>query len=186
MHVPNLTFPDEFTRPDRNAISVFKKHIWHNREVCNHCFQQIKAIGDTKTKQLGTSANRPLEYGQPLAMEITDYYERTEHGEQAHTPWDELEGNRRFGTCFCLDCGAEASAPSHSVDLRTLKDHGKKIIRYLNRKTRYECFGSDFAEALITLKQVPENTGYDTEILAVATAYSLKSTHPNVAKQPAD
>jgi hypothetical protein len=181
MNVSNLTYPDELSQPNRDAVSVFKKEIWRNQEICNHCFQQIKSIGTKRRKRLGTSGRRFLADGQPIEVEFHDHYERSEHGAQEHTPWDELEGNRRFGTCFCLDCGAEASAVSHSVDLRTLTDQGKQIISYLNRQTRYWCVGSDFAEALTALKSIPDNTGYDTEILAVATAHSLESATPNVA-----
>jgi hypothetical protein len=182
MHLSQLSFPSDLDRPGRQSIAVFREQILHNRELCDHCFQQVKSIGETKTKTLDTSGRRLLSDGQPLRIEITGHYERTEHGSQEHTPWDGREGNRRFGTCFCQDCGAEVSASSaHSVGLETLTNRGKRIIAYLNRKTRYWCVGSDFAEALTTLKREPDNTGYDAEILAVATAHSLESPTPNVS-----
>jgi len=176
MNVSNLTYPESLDQPSRKRVTIFKENIWRNAEVCNNCFQQIRSIGPVRERQLTESAGRALADGHPQTITVNDWHERTELGSQEHTRWDT---NKRFGTCFCLACGADGGAETDTVSIDDLKTFGRRIVRFLNTQTRYHCPPDRFGRVLGRLCTIDENSGLDTEKLAVSTAHSLRSAHPN-------
>jgi hypothetical protein len=193
MHISNLTFPDNVERPSRQELAVFTEELWRNQEICNNCFSQIRTIGPTAEKQLEQSGSHQLRHGDPLTVEITAWHDRVDDkASQEHTPWDEQRGtvgNRRFGTCFCLECGSGDGREDQTVSLDDLVEQSKRIVRYLKTQTRYSVDGGTFGQTLSRLKRERDNQGYSTEILAVATATALESTTPNIdqyTQAPAD
>jgi len=178
----NLTYPDEIGAPSTKRLTVFKERVWHNSEVCNNCFQQIRTIGPEVTRELKESRQRPLSAGPPEKVTTYEWYERTDHGSQEHTVWDK---NKRFGTCFCARCGADGGATNDTLSVADLKSAGKRIVAFLNTQTPYNADPVAFGRVLGKLCAVDDNSGYDTEKLAAAAAHSLDSPVPSSDKSSA-
>jgi len=175
MNTSHLTYPGGVSEPGQGSLQVFKDHIWQNSELCNNCFQQIRTIGPVREKRLEVSGTRLLHHGRPMLVEFHEWHERTEHGTQEHTPWD----SDRYGTCFCLECGSDGTATGETLPLATLVTYGKRIVRYLNTRTHHRVSGERFGKVLKLLASIDDNSGYDTEKLAVATVAALdESGHP--------
>lgn len=158
VELENLTYPDGYSKPAEPQISVFETWIWHNQEVCNECFTQVRDIGEEIT------INNPIN-----TLTVNAYYERTDNGIQAHTAFE--KSSDRFGTCFCKECGADTYSLGYTKSLDELKEDAKRIVKYVNTgdEPPYSIDGQIMGTTLKDLKTVPENTGFDTEILAVAT-----------------
>jgi len=168
----NLTFPDDIPVPDHGELKAFKQQIWHNSEICNWCYSRIRSVGPVVKRELSESGDRRLRDGPPLRLDVNAWHERTATGSQEHTRWDH---NRRHGTCFCLECGSDGAAPSHTRSLDDLAACGQRIVEYLTQQTPYRADSQRFADVLDKLSSIDENAGYGTEKLAAATA--LATTH---------
>ncbi len=97
----------DLSKPELDGVDSFDEWIWANTEVCNSCFQQVRSVGPKVTKTLQEPDEKLLENGQPVRLEINQWFERTERGSQEHTSFD--PPSDRFGSCFCLDCGTDCS-----------------------------------------------------------------------------
>lgn len=170
LRVPDSPF--ELSDDDRHGVETFEDYFWHSSEVCNNCFQQVRSVGEKITRPLNESKDsRHLKDGPPLELEINTYYERTDRGSQEHTTWDD---NKRFGTCFCLDCGADCTANHGGKSLMELKPLAANIARYTRRHTPLSLDAEAFAGELIDLKRTPKYQDYETEMLALAFARGVE------------
>lgn len=97
------------------------------------------------------------------------YYERTTNGVQEHTAFEVAAD--RFGTCFCKECGSDTHSLGYTKSLEELTQDAKRIIEYVNTgdEPPYTVDGSIMGKTIKDFKSISENTGYDTEILAVGT-----------------
>lgn len=163
--LPFNTIPFETHRSDEHGYELFREAIWHNSEVCSNCFTQIRTIGPVTEMWLGTST-----------MRINAWYDRTESGSQEHTQWDY---NKRFGTCYCLDCGADCSGSHHNTPLEGLIELVENIFRYTKTQTQYDIDGKEFGKEVRELKSIRDATGYETEIMAIAFSRALKRDRPS-------
>jgi len=157
----------DLSQSDKRGIGAFTEYLWHNGEICNECFARVRAIGDEQ-----------IVHGDVHRHQINAYYERTEDGSQEHTPFESPAD--RYGTCFCEDCGAasETGLSDSDSSLDELGEYITRIGRYFIAETPHSVDGTELARVMRRLKQVPENGGYDTEILAVATAHALEPARP--------
>ncbi|MDQ2052857.1 hypothetical protein RBH26_20660 [Natronolimnohabitans sp. A-GB9] len=163
--------PFDTRESDRRGYETFKEEIWRSSEVCNSCFSQVRSIGPEKHKMLSTPEEKRLEHGgPPPILTLYEWYERTENGSQEHTPWD---SNRRFGTCFCENCGTDCNGNHRNKSLEELKPLAANIYRYVSLKTDYELDPQRFGAVVRELKQLRSAQGNETEILAIAFARSL-------------
>ncbi len=155
MDMSNLSYPDGYNKPPKAQVEVFKTWVWYNQEVCNECFTQVRHIGDEITIQGPIHTHR-----------VNEYYERSIHGVQEHTAF-EMPADR-FGTTFCKECGADTHSLGYTKNLEELTQDAKRIIEYVNPgdEPPYTIDGEIMARTLKDFKRIPENTGYDTEILA--------------------
>lgn len=164
MRVSQLHFPDGIEEPSRRRVAAFKRSILHNAEICDGCFEQVRAIGDVQTKRTDL-----------FEHEILEYYERTEHGAQEHDPFN-LPSDR-YGTCYCRECGEATTngLKDDPMSLEELTECCKRIYVYLRNHTPLEVDPSILGETLAALKRQRNNQGRDTEILAAATARAIQS-----------
>lgn len=169
MNIPQDRF--ELTPTERNGVDTFKDYIWHSSEVCNSCFMQVRSVGPKVTKRLQEPDEKLLENGTPVGMELNQWYERTDNASQEHTTWD---NNKRFGTCFCLDCGTDCTGNHRHKTIDELKPLAANIYEYVILKTPLELNHTEFGKSIRELKEVPEYQGYETEILAIAFARALE------------
>jgi len=156
---------------DEAGVQAFKEYFWYSSEVCNNCFSRIRSVGPTKKVQLGESGPRNLREGPPLTMEISEWYERTELGSQEHTPFDT---NKRFGTCFCMDCGHDCTGNHRDKTLLELKPLAMNIVAYARDHTPLSVDAERFAREIAQLKKETAYQSWETEILAVAFSRALE------------
>jgi hypothetical protein len=160
MHVSSDRF--DLTRADKAGIEAFKKHVWHNPEVCSHCFSRVRAVGETVT--VHKSVHR---------HEVNKFYERTETGSQEYTPWDE---NKRYGTCFCEHCGADLQPEHQNLPWETMKSFAVSLYNYTTNHTSLQLNGERFAAELRELRtQRLDTAGREMQIFAVAFARALQT-----------
>lgn len=167
--------PFETHPSDERGYDLFSELLWYSREICNSCFTQVRSIGPEKQKMLETPDEKCLEDGEPVVMKINEWYERTEDGSQEHTTWDH---NRRFGTCYCTNCGTDCNGNHRNKSLEELKPLAKNIFLYVKRETDHEIDGQRFGSEICQLKQLRSAQGNETEILAVAFARALERDRP--------
>ena len=169
---PLRQLPAKTVPADEHGYELFRELVWHNGEVCNSCFTQVRTIGPEMAKQLNTSKHRPLEHGMPLTMYINEWYDRTENGSQEHTTWDH---NKRFGTCYCLNCGTDCNGSHRNKSLSDLKPLVANIFRYVKKHTEYDLDGKAFGREVKNLKKEPGMQGHETEAMALAFARALET-----------
>lgn len=169
MHVSQDQF--DLSPTERRGVDTFKDRIWYNSEVCNSCFSQVRSVGPTVTKRLREPSEKLLENGEPLDLEMSEWYERTENGSQEYTTWDD---NKRFGTCFCLDCGTDCTGNHRHKTVDELKPIAANIYEYITTQTPLDLDHKRFGREIRELKSVPEYQGFETEILAIAFARALE------------
>jgi hypothetical protein len=164
MDVNNLAYPPGYAPLENDGPKAkrFKDLIWHNGEVCNNCFTQIRSIGDEVEKSTGLFIHR-----------FNEHYERTEHGSQEHDPF--VPAADRYGQCYCLNCGADTRAENCDLSLDVIQERALNILRYINTETPHRIDGEAMGRALVDFKSVPENQGYDSEILAVGTVVGIEA-----------
>ncbi|MDF9748387.1 hypothetical protein [Natrinema salsiterrestre] len=164
------------TRPsDKRNYELFEEEIWTSSEICNSCFAQVRSIGPAKEKMLETPDEKCLEHGKPVTLTLFEWYERTENGSQEHTTWD---ANRRFGTCYCLNCGTDCNGNHRNKSLEELKPLAKNIFRYVKRHTDHDIDGKTFGRQVRQLKSRRDAQGNETEVLGIAFARALDRDRP--------
>ena len=162
------------TRPsDERGYDLFEELLWHSSEICNSCFTQVRSVGPEHRKQLEEPGQKAFEDDPPEALTLTinEWYERTEDGAQEHTTWDH---NKRFGTCYCLNCGTDCNGNHRNKSLQELKPLAKNIFYYVTRQTDHDLDGKRFGAEIRELKQRRSAQGNETEIIAVAFARALE------------
>lgn len=163
MDVDNLTLPDSYDDPAETRVALFKRFILHNSEVCDRCFGRIRRIGEVIERQ-----------GPVHTHEQNAYYERTEDAEQSFSPHDEVID--RYGSCYCLDCGSASGPdqlPDETFSTSDLAPLAANIVTYIDTHTDHSIDGRITGRAIMDLKAIPDNNGFDTEILAVAVARGI-------------
>lgn len=169
--------PFDTRESDRRGYQIFKDEVWHSGEVCNSCFSQVRTIGPEKSRMLEAPDEKLLEHGgPPPVMKLNEWYERTENGSQEHTTWDH---NRRFGTCYCRECGTDCNGNHRQKSLDQLKPLVKNIFRYISYETDHEIDGKQFGAEVRRLKKLRDAQGYETEVMAIAFARALERPRPS-------
>lgn len=154
------------TRPtDKRGYEVFRNEIWWNREVCNSCFSQVRNIGPVMERWMGASY-----------MTLNEFYERTDNGSQEYTPFDV---NRRYGTCFCTQCGSDCTGDHRNTSLEDLIPLVKNIFQYTKRELEHDLDAATFGKEVRELKSIRDATGYETEIMAIGFARALDDDDAN-------
>lgn len=173
--------PITTTESDQHGIGLFNELLWTNAELCSHCFTQVRDIGPEYSKLLKRTGDCRLDLAD-LDIRVNLWYERTDQGSQEHSPFD---SNKRFGTCFCQQCGGDLSASDEDLSLAQLLDIAERIARYVNEETAATVDFGRFTDEIQDLKSKREHQGWDTEILAVSFARSLQSDQTRSdARQP--
>jgi hypothetical protein len=149
---------------EQRGIDLFQEYLWHNSEVCNHCFTRVREI-DEETIRIGKNRQKSVQW---------EYHERTEHSENEFNSFAE-GSERRFGTTFCLECGSDCSADHHQLSLEELKPIARNIYLYTTDHTPLDLDAKAFGREIRDLKNRRDTQGKETQILAVAFARSLKS-----------
>lgn len=171
--IENLPF--ETRRSDSRGYDLFEELVWHNSELCNSCFTQVRSIGPEHTKTLEEPPEKCLEDSPPVEMTIYEWYKRTEDGTQEHTTWDH---NRRFGTCYCRKCGSDCNGNHRNKSVEELKPLAKNIFVYVSNQTDHELDGKRFGREIRELKTLRSAQGHETEVVAIAFARALKRDRP--------
>ena len=165
MNVNSARF--NLTPTERARVQTFKDEVWYNSELCNHCFSRVREI------EANPAAKRLSENS--LKNHPEDFYERTELGTQEHTDWDY---NRRFGTCFCLECGGDLTASHHQLDRETMKTFAKNLARYVAEHTALQFDAHRFFTELLRLKDRRDTQGKESQMFAVAFARAIQTRTP--------
>lgn len=161
MHVSPERF--DLDRADKNGVAAFKRYIWTNSEVCSHCFSRVRAIGDI------TEIHTDLH-----THEVAAYYERTDAGSQEHTPFDT---NKRYGTCFCTECGADTQPHHQDLPWERMREYAITLYEYTQTHTPLSLDREAFARELARLRlDVRETSGRESQVFAVAFARALTTT----------
>lgn len=171
--IPLETSPD-----DELGYQLFREVFWNSGEICNSCFSRVRSIGPEIKRQLETSDDgfRRLKHGMPLTITINEYYERTDDGSQEHTTWD---NNKRFGTCFCLNCGTDCNGHHRNKSLEELKPLAKNIFFYTKRHTPHDIDHKRFGREIKELKSKRSAQGHETEVIALAFGRALEPDIPS-------
>lgn len=163
---------DRFNLTDieKARIKTFEREIWYSSEVCNHCFSRVREV----------ERNPAAERLSPTSLKNipADFYARTELGTQEHCGWDY---NRRFGTCFCLECGGDLSADHRDLPRGKMKRFAKNIARYVANETSVSLDRQRFFAELLRQKNRRDAQGREGQIFAVAFARSIQTQTPRVA-----
>jgi len=155
--------PDRFnlTRADKAGIQAFKRHVWHNSEVCSNCFSRVRSVGDVLSKEMGVHTH-----------ELCEHYERTETGSQEHTPFE--APSDRYGVCFCETCGADLRPNHHHLAWSQMREHAKRLADYVESHTSLTLNHERFARQLAHQRfDRSETAGKESQIFAVAFARAL-------------
>jgi hypothetical protein len=163
------------TPTEQARLSTFNRHLWHNSEVCNHCFTRVRSVERNPTaSRLSKTSLRNLP---------AEHHERTDKGTQEFCGWDH---NPRFGTCFCLGCGGDLSASHRDISLEKMKQYAVNLERYIRKHTSLSLNRERFARELVTQKQRLETSGCESQIFAVAFIRGLNTQHQSRARATAD
>lgn len=158
--------PFDVDKIDESGIDDFEEYIWYNSEVCNGCYSRVRSVGPKVRKTLEEPTEKMLEdTGELVGMEHNEWYERTELGSQEYSSFDE---NKRFGTCYCKNCGSDCSSFDDVPTKQALKDMAERVAEYANEHTPLEVDADRLVDEAAQLKSIPRTDGWDTEIVAVA------------------
>ena len=164
--------PFDVDKIDDTAIDAFEEYFWYSSEICNGCYSRVRSVGPKVTKTLEEPTEKMLRHNGPLVkMEQNEWYERTETGSQEYSSFDT---NKRFGTCYCTDCGSDCSSFDEVLGKDVLTDMAERIAEYTNKHTPLEIDKARMVALTAELKSVPQTDGWDTEILAVAFSRALR------------
>lgn len=154
---------DRFDITDVEAarLDYFREYLHHAGETCSHCYTRVRDIGP----EIARSA-------ESQTYHIKAWYERTDYGSQEYAPGDT---NKRYGQCYCLECGSDTSAHHANLSLDELGDIAVNLYEYVSKHTPIEVDHERFSRELVNLKRDPHKQGYETEMLAVAFARSIVS-----------
>lgn len=169
--------PFDTTVEDELGYQLFREAFWQNSEICNACFTRVRDVGPKVEKRLGDSDQHALlRHGPTMKLEINQWFERTDYGSQEHHTWDK---NKRFGTCFCLECGSDCTANHRNKSIDELKPLAANIFKFAKKHTPHDMDHKRFGREIRKLKKKPEAQGYETEILALSFARALNPDLPN-------
>ena len=173
---PLHELPFETTTEDELGYQLFREKFWQSSEICNACFTRVRDVGPKVEKRLGMSEQHAiLREGSTLKLEINQWFERTDDASQEHHTWDK---NKRFGTCFCLTCGSDCTANHRQKSIDELKPLAANIFKFTKKYTPHELNHKRFGREIRQLKRNRDAQGYETEVLGVAFARSLKLDLP--------
>lgn len=157
---PFNDLPFETDHSDERGYELFRDIIWRESELCANCFSQVRTIGPEQSIWVGAST-----------MTINAWYDRTDLGSQEHTQWDH---NTRFGTCYCLSCGADCNGGHADTPLEDMIPLVENIFRYTKTQTQHDLDGARFGREVRELKADPAAQSLETEIMAIAFSRALK------------
>lgn len=164
MHVSQSRF--SLTPTEQARLRLFERYLWHNSEVCNHCFTKVRIVEENEqAARLSETSLRNIP---------AEYHERTEQGTQEHCGWD---NNPRFGTCFCLGCGGDLSASHRDISLEKMKSYAVNLEAYVREHTPLSLDRRRFARELVKQKQRVDTAGKESQIFAVAFVRGLEDAH---------
>lgn len=163
--------PFALSASEQHGVETFAELLRQNSEICNECYAQVRDIGPEYSKLLERSGDCRLDLPD-LDLRTNEWYERTTEGSQEHSPFDR---NRRFGTCFCLQCGGDLSDRDGDHSLAGLLERVDRIVTYVTEETGASVEGDRYHREVKALKTTDEYQGWDTEILALGFARALQS-----------
>lgn len=103
------SLPDQHQPPDTAPADAFSEHIWHNDEVCNHCFARVRRVEEA-TIRVGTNNQKELDW---------EHRDRTSHATLDH----DVESTGTIGTIVARDDEGRAVGTeprdTHSVTYQT-------------------------------------------------------------------
>lgn len=165
----------DLTPTEQARLRTFKRHLWHNSEVCNHCFTRVRSVErNPKANRLSKTSLRNLP---------AEHHERTDDGTQEFCGWDD---NPRFGTCFCLGCGGDLSASHRDLSLERMKAYAVNLAQYIRNHTPLRLDRQRFARELVRQKARRDTQGRESQIFAVAFVRGLNTSHQSSARITAD
>ncbi len=166
--------PFDLGGAEERGVRVFETAIWQNSELCNECFTRVRDIGPEYSSVLRRTGDARLEVPD-LELTTNEWFERTPDGRQEHAPGD---ANRRFGTCWCLNCGGDLSADHRDKPLDALLSLVEPLVAYVDEHTDHDLDRQEFEDELTELKRTPEFQSWETEMLAVAFARAVRVEVP--------
>ncbi|GGO03603.1 hypothetical protein [Haloarcula pellucida] len=163
----------DLDQQDRDGIEAFEEYIWYNSEVCSHCFARVRDVGPEYSNVLRRTSGTELDVPD-LEMTTNEWYERTDLGSQEYCPWD---NTRRFGTCFCENCGSDTQPGHHQLPWEKMKAFAVNLHAYIRDHTPLSLSKRRFCTELSKLKVGRRDTqGKESQIFAVAFARALQTT----------
>lgn len=162
--------PIEPTDYETVGTDVFQELFIYNSEICNGCFTKVRDVGPEVEITLQTSGPRRLADKPPLKMDVREWFQRTEFGSQEHSTW---ESNKRFGSCYCIECGSDCTSSNEIKSLERLHELRENIQNYVEEHTDRTLNEVRFREELEDHKRRRELQGWDDEILAIAFSRAL-------------
>lgn len=166
--------PFDLEKLDEGGIGAFKDYLWYSPEICNGCYSRVRSVGPKRKKMLEEPDEKLLHHydaNPPQTMEIHEWYRRTELGRQEYSSFDT---NKRFGTCYCTNCGSNCTAFDEIPSKDELKEMAERIAEYCNQNTPLSVDVESIVQETDDLKSIPETDGWDTEILVVAFSRALR------------
>lgn len=145
---------------DRAGIEAWTEHIWHNAEVCNHCFTKIREIEHVK-RRVGKNQQKSVQW---------EIHERTENATNEHTPWDD----DTHGTTFCLRCGRDTRATHGDMGIDDLTPLLVNLDEFVTAHTALYIDGEQLVRELVPLLRRRDTQGRETQCISVAFARSLR------------
>lgn len=166
--------PFDTDKIDEAGIAAFEQYLWYSSEICNGCYSRVRSVGPKKKQMLEEPDEKMLHHydeSPPQTMEINEWYKRTDLGTQEYSSFDD---NKRFGTCYCKNCGSDCSSFDEVPTKQALKDMAERIAEYCNEHTPLAVDVERMIRETDDLKSIPQTDGWDTEILAVSFSRALR------------
>ena len=162
MHVNSTRF--NLTDTEQARLRTFEREVWYNSELCNHCFARVREIeANPAAARLSKTSLKNIP---------ADFYERTEQGTQEHCGWDH---NRRFGTCFCLECGGDLTASHRDLSREKMKTYAKNLAHYVADHSALQFDPQRFFAELLHQKNRRDTQGRESQMFAVAFVRSIRT-----------
>jgi len=162
----------DLDQQDRDGIEAFEEYVWYNSELCSHCFARVRDVGPEYSNILRRTSGTELDVPD-LEMTTNEWYERTDIGSQEYCPWD---NTKRFGTCFCENCGRDTQPNHHQLSWEKMKEFAVNLYAYIRDHTPLTLSKRRFCTELSKLKVSRRDTqGKESQIFAVAFARGLQT-----------
>lgn len=162
----STTTPKETVLRHEPLAEVFYDELFHDDEVCSHCFTRIRdveAIGEIVSGSL-------------LATHPTEHRTLTEAAVMGHDTVGPAPGMTEptRTKVYCGECGRTSAPERDRYSMSMMMEAAERIHDVLTER------GHDLSlevlrDSIRTIKSKPEAQGWDTEILAWAVGRALRA-----------